>query len=83
MTLDLNEFKEQIPSMKVIIQNNQNLPLTDLVSKCSAACGVPVVTSIYYIGSIIGFSDELDRVLNICLQFYKYDAIVGVEEYRK
>ena len=83
MTINLNDYKVILNSIKAILENNPNNSYSKLASECAVATQAPVIVCCYYIAHLVGINPEIQNLIDRLVVFYKYDKIYGVEDWIK
>jgi len=80
MKIGLQKYHNIRPTVKSMIQNNQNRDHVDLVANIAVACNCPVIACCYYYAEALGYMpEETKKQINTLVEFYKYETVLGIE----
>lgn len=79
MKIDVSLYTYSLPSLLAIAKSNEHLPIQDVIALASAATHIPVLACAYLLGDKLGYSPEIQKVIDSATKFYKYDEIKGLE----
>lgn len=78
MTLDLNDFRIQVPYIKSWLDNKPGWKLHEEIGSLALATGVPIVAVGHYIGELYGFTPELNTKIKRDMEFYQVTTILNL-----
>ena len=81
MKVDLRHYKNIMPTVKSVCENNLGKPHKELVSCIAVASYAPVIVACYYYAKYLGHTPaEIQETKSILMEFYKYEEILGENE---
>ena len=72
MILQVWRYKSAFPAMSNIYKNNAHKPLDEILGCIAVATHIPIVACSYYLEDIVGKSEEMDKIRNRLINFYRY-----------
>jgi hypothetical protein len=81
MIIELVKYKNIVPTVKSMIENNYNRDHVDLVANMAVACNCPVIVCCFYYAQQLGhLPKETENQIKNLIKFYKYTKINGIKE---
>lgn len=81
MKIDLKHYRNIMPTVISVCQNNTGKSHKELVSCIAVASYAPAIVSCYYYAKHIGYMpDEVQETITNLISFYKYTEIIGKDE---
>ena len=81
MKIDLNHYKNIMPTVISVCQNNIGKSHKELISCIAVASYAPAIVACYYYSKHLGYTPpEVQETKEALMEFYKYSEILGEED---
>lgn len=82
MKLNIELYRNSLPGIKTIYERNKDFKdLRTIANEACFATHVPIVACFYFIAELNGsLTNELTSAIINCIEFYKYEEILGIPE---
>lgn len=76
MTLNPDNYRIQVPAIKVWIESKQKFDFAKEVGLIAVATGTPIIVVSYFIGEIMGFNEMIHNKIKSDMKFYNIDKFM-------